>query len=171
MVLGRAWVVAGLVFAAVALPRVAHADAVMGPPKDCPVGARGQTSHNGPWCAPTTCADDTKCPSGEVCREQALCVATETVPSRSGWSWGKPITLSTAYGTCDKGAACAKGTCEVALRCVARAQAIKSGKGCVVAEGDASGSFVAVLAVGLFAAAAAARRARRRAEVSASPRR
>lgn len=163
----------GLVLAALVAPRAARADAVMPPPKDCPTGARGQTSHNGPWCAPTTCAADKDCPSGEICREQALCVSTETVPSQSGWSWGKPISLSTAHATCDKGAACAKGTCETARRCVTRSQAVKSGKGCAAGDGDVTGASVALLAAAAFAAAAIARRASsaRRSTVSASPRR
>jgi MYXO-CTERM domain-containing protein len=106
----------------------ARADAVPGPPTNCPPGAVGDTSHNGPWCRPTTCASDDDCVKNasywekgitRVCREQPLCVETREEKSKSGWTWGKPITRDFALGACGSGASCvAPARCETAKRCV-----------------------------------------------------
>lgn len=144
---------------------VAKADAVLSPPSDCAPGAEGRTDHNGPYCAPSTCTAEKGCTHG-ACREQALCVGTETLKSASGWSFGKEITHVVAYGPCGAGGACAKGRCETALRCV---PAAKGGRcGAAPVEPASGGPIVAAAAVGL---ALAARSLRRRPPVSASPRR
>lgn len=101
----------------------ALADAVPPPPTSCPPGASGQTSHNGEWCAPTTCNADADCAHYEggkrVCVAQALCVERREEKSASGWSHGQPFTRELAHASCDpKGAACALGSCVEAKRCV-----------------------------------------------------
>ena len=106
-----------------------HADAVMSPPADCPPGAVGATSHNGPWCRPTTCTSDADCVGvdrrfdgqapARVCREQPLCIETRSEPSHSGWSHGKPFERIFAHGVCPAGTTCtAPASCETAKRCV-----------------------------------------------------
>jgi hypothetical protein len=106
----------------------ARADAVISPPKNCPPGAIGDTSHNGPWCRPTSCVDDDDCKKElrwndkrpRVCVDQALCVEQRSEKSRSGWSHGTPFRRAIAHGECAADASCKIGTCERAKRCVVR---------------------------------------------------
>lgn len=126
----RAAVVAlfvGLVVGSAATP--ARADAVMPPPADCPPGAAGATSHNGPWCSPTTCSTDADCAGvgaqfdarapARVCVEQALCVEAREEKSQSGWSHGQPFARTFAHGVCSAEVPCAApAKCEAAKRCV-----------------------------------------------------
>lgn len=100
-----------------------HADVVMGPPDDCPSGARGVTSHYGPRCVPDECADDAECapmdrfavrPAGRVCRPAAFCVHERTVTTRMG-------TTSSIFdfeGPCAADGTCARGTCQRRRFCV-----------------------------------------------------
>jgi len=119
--------IVGLASASAASP--AHADVVMGPPRDCPPGAVGDTSHNGPWCRPTTCTSDAECVGvgarfdqqapARVCREQPLCIETRSERSQSGWSHGKPFERTLAHGVCAAGSTCtAPASCETVKRCV-----------------------------------------------------
>lgn len=65
------------------LPCVARADAIDGPPSDCPPGSIGDSSHDGSWCTPTVCERDEDCEKQAPvsarkrrfrCEEAALCV-------------------------------------------------------------------------------------------------
>lgn len=150
--------------------RAARADAVAGPPASCPPGSRGETSHNGPWCDPTTCKTDADCGKStsawekNVCRDLPLCVETRTEPSQSGWTWGTPITRRIAVGPCDTNNLCAApAVCESEKRCVKTRTLLPTGKCAASAPGDLPGgaapSGAALLL--LAAATAAVRRARR----------
>lgn len=72
-----AWTVVSL------LPSVARADAIDGPPSDCPPGSIGESSHSGSWCEPSVCERDADCAKRDRsgngkhrfrCEEAALCV-------------------------------------------------------------------------------------------------
>ncbi len=65
------------------LPSAAQADAIDGPPSDCPPGSIGDSSHSGSWCAPSVCERDEDCAKQDHssnrkrhfrCEEAALCV-------------------------------------------------------------------------------------------------
>jgi uncharacterized protein (TIGR03382 family) len=110
---------APLLLIALLLPAVALADAVPGPPENCPRGATGTTSHEGTWCAPTTCASDTDCWEGRCTQDIGLCVTSQQIPcgGRGGWDPNCKVTQSIAHRTCRSDKDCATGTCEVASRC------------------------------------------------------
>lgn len=120
-----------VVLAGVSTSLPAFADAVPGPPEDCPPGSYGETSHSGQWCQPSTCKTDDECKSLDnhwarkksgphVCRSQALCVLrTKVRPGgRSGFrNPGAMIDREVAQSDCNKG--CSGGaTCERVKRCV-----------------------------------------------------
>lgn len=146
--------------------RAARADAVSGPPSSCPPGARGATSHNGPWCEPTTCKTDADCGKStsswekNVCREQPLCVETRSEPSQSGWTWGAPITRRIAHGVCDENNLCTPpSVCEIEKRCVTTRTLLPTGKCAVASPGAPSGApLPPAAALALLAAAALTRR-------------
>jgi MYXO-CTERM domain-containing protein len=144
-----------------------RADAVDGPPSSCPPGARGESSHNGPWCQPTTCKADTDCGkstsswSKNVCHEQPLCVETRSEGSRSGWSFGTPITREIAHGVCDSSGACpSPASCQTAKRCIEVKTILPTGKCAVSTPGAPSGEDATALGLLLIAAMAVFRRRR-----------
>lgn len=93
---------------------VAFADKVPPPPEECPPGATPATNHGGPYCRPGTCTTDADCEGGNVCQEQALCIATDTYSARKGQA-----TRQVAEGVCNNGGSCASpATCQSAKRCV-----------------------------------------------------
>ena len=86
--------------------RNAHADAVPPPPKNCPKGHVGTTSHGGPKCvleAPKNCAPGYRgalggkcvlatCSSDEQCKDGRRCLSVDTCQEFrelhwSGWGW------------------------------------------------------------------------------------
>lgn len=110
----------------------AFADAVPSPPKDCPRGAIGQTSHTGTWCDPRECRSDDDCKSlwgggGYVagrCETTSLCVRRKMIPVHrrvvqpdGGVSMHERTYAVSACGrdsTCEE----ADAKCETARRCV-----------------------------------------------------
>jgi hypothetical protein len=101
-------------------PSTALADAISGPPEDCPRGSEGTSSHAGEWCRPTTCTDDAACREDHRCQEAlGLCVGQE---ERWYGRWGGPEDQNTymtdvVYGACSSDADCGQGSCVVARRC------------------------------------------------------
>jgi hypothetical protein len=103
----RAWHVALVALLGAFLPiGVAHADAVMPPPEDCPPGQVGTTSHGGPACAreaPKNCAPGYRgevggscvladCSSDAECEAGTRCVQVDACQELrelywNGWYW------------------------------------------------------------------------------------
>jgi hypothetical protein len=112
--------------------RAALADAVMGPPEDCPPGSSGRSSHRGPFCAPTTCETDADCERQMSYRDRDRgrkfeCKAQVSVciEQKDFTSWrrrpadGAKTMLPVAVSACGRGATCAgTAVCETARRCV-----------------------------------------------------
>lgn len=99
----------------------AHADKVMPPPEDCPVGSEGESSHAGPYCRPLDCGSDTDCEGGRVCREQPLCMKTRAYRERHD---NQEHTRQEVTGVCGEGGACLDpSSCQAGKRCVAAAAA------------------------------------------------
>lgn len=113
---------AAVLIALLLLAPSAWADRVPGPPKDCPAGAVGETSHNGVWCQPTTCEGDGDCGRfnydrrPRVCQARGLCLedkATENFRNE-----GQTFTRTYAHRACSADSDCAVGKCVTAKRCV-----------------------------------------------------
>lgn len=115
----RLRLLAPLLLIALLLPTAALADAVPGPPENCPRGAAGSTSHEGTWCAPTTCTDDSSCWEGTCTEDLGLCVTSQQIPcgGRGGWDPNCTVTQTVAHNTCKTDKDCALGTCLVEDRC------------------------------------------------------
>jgi len=84
---------------------------IMPPPKDCPAGTKGTSTHAGPHCAPVTCRRAEDCGEGQQCRGVRLCVAERTYQNRAGHQLTEVI-----EGTCPDGK-CATGTCRTLRVC------------------------------------------------------
>jgi hypothetical protein len=56
----------------------ARADAIDGPPA-CPPGTVGRSAHEGRWCVPSPCTDDSGCRDGATCRAWRVCSQTAMV--------------------------------------------------------------------------------------------
>jgi hypothetical protein len=89
----------------------ARADMIMPPPKDCPAGSKGTSTHAGPHCAPVACRRAEDCGDGQRCRGVRLCVAERTYQNRAGHQMTRVI-----EGTCPDGK-CATGTCRTLRVC------------------------------------------------------
>lgn len=85
-------------------PAAAAADAIPGPPTDCPPGSEGRTSHAGTYCAATSCATDVDCEGGRVCREAPLCVREVTITYNTYEQRGAERSMSVAIRACPGGA-------------------------------------------------------------------
>ncbi|MBX3274024.1 MAG: hypothetical protein KF729_27410 [Sandaracinaceae bacterium] len=156
--------------AVAALVSLAHArasaDRVPPPPADCPRGSVGQTSHAGPYCAPTSCEGGRGCERGQRCEEIALCIAREryTPHSRLAGDAPRATYRDVARGPCVDGACPRGGTCRRAPRCVSGggARSLSTGRpgepmpGCRAGAGRAAPT--APLALVLFTLLARARR-------------
>ncbi len=100
---------------------VAFADAIEGPPENCPSGALGTSSHYGPMCSPDLCNDDAECqaqgmfprPPGRVCRPSQFCVLERTISHPRG-----DTHLTQFEGPCGADGTCAIGQCRAAKYCV-----------------------------------------------------
>ncbi|MBW2454601.1 MAG: hypothetical protein JRI68_08825 [Deltaproteobacteria bacterium] len=116
MGIGTTKVLAGvaLLLVGLTLSNAILADAVGPPPKTCPPGAWGQTTHYGPHCAPHTCTTDTECKTAQKCRPHALCVSEQT---HEHWRGNTHVVRVT--GDCAKGEACPEGSeCRKASYCM-----------------------------------------------------
>lgn len=114
---------------------IASADAIMGPPTDCPPGAAGVSSHSGAWCEVTSCTSDADCTASRwdkkelVCASASLCVREEKYvrSSRVYRPDAAPnfVTRRVAQKTCSAGGACdeSEAKCETAMRCVPKSAA------------------------------------------------
>ena len=71
-------VVVACVVALVVSHPTARADAIEGPPA-CPPGTVGRSAHEGRWCVPSPCVDDSGCRDGAVCRPWRVCAQTAMV--------------------------------------------------------------------------------------------
>jgi hypothetical protein len=111
------------------VPAAVQADAVASRREPCPLGAKAELSHTGPWCQPTTCTTDANCPMNEydalprhamVCRPAvALCVGSRDMTWSRGSPGGKPVLVPEAVSSCgDHGECPMHSTCETARRCV-----------------------------------------------------
>lgn len=119
-----------LVVLACLAPAVVRADAIMGPPEDCPRGSRGESSHTDTICAPSTCVVDADCDSGTgtdalVCTaDVGLCIESRTRMPGGLMPLGvevTPVTYDVASTGCTTDADCTAGThCVVASRCAQR---------------------------------------------------
>ncbi len=118
--------------------------------EECPLGSYRETSPQGPYCSPSTCAKDADCKSflrGKdarklACKMAPLCVGQKTIRHpRAAASQNVPF--ATECGpTCgiDK-----TTTCEVFLRCVPEGSDPLEPKGCSCALGGAgAGGFAAL---------------------------
>ncbi|MCB9699952.1 MAG: hypothetical protein H6738_24405 [Alphaproteobacteria bacterium] len=95
---------------------VAHADVVGPGPNDCPPGARGDSDHNGSFCAPTAC--EGICPEGwGTCGPVGLCIVESERPCNGDAPAGCTFHHAEAVGGCEHQEDCAEGTCVVADRC------------------------------------------------------
>jgi hypothetical protein len=100
---------------------IASADAIEGPPENCPSGARGTSSHYGPMCTPDPCNDDAECQAqgmfprapGRVCRPSQFCVLERTISHPRG-----DTQLVQFEGPCGADGSCAIGQCRAAKYCV-----------------------------------------------------
>jgi hypothetical protein len=115
-----------IVMAALLAASAARADAIDPPPRDCARGSFGQSSHEGAWCAPSSCDDAPDCDRwgegrGLVCLPVGLCIAEQSyVPAgRMAAAEGTaPRLRQVAQGACATQTDCAAGTrCVVAQRC------------------------------------------------------
>lgn len=121
-----------IVFLALAVSGVVHADLAPPPPEelDCPRGAKGAGNGVSVWCEPTTCANDVGCGDGYRCSEgdiglcvESIEVATERVrPDPTG---DLPDVRTTTVRSvrrrgCEPDGTCLNvdSTCEQARRCV-----------------------------------------------------
>lgn len=107
------------------------ADAVPSPPKNCPRGATGETSHTGQWCAPHACQSDADCKdiwggAGYVagrCERTSLCVGRTMIPNHRRLPEPDGAVLmherTYAVSACSGGGTCeGDAKCETAQRCV-----------------------------------------------------
>ncbi len=99
-----------------AVSRVAHADAVMPPPEECPDGTTPATGHCGPHCEPIACESTADCAAG-TCTSVAVCVETlvcagQVEPDADLSQYERPSVL----GPCEADA-CAQGECQTLKIC------------------------------------------------------
>lgn len=95
-----------------ALPTLASADAIEGPPA-CPRGAHGRTSHSGQWCEPLPCTGDGDCSDGARCEPVRMCTVTASIPPGGrrrmpgpGEPPETPYVATLAVASCDAAASC-----------------------------------------------------------------
>ncbi len=108
----------------------AHADAVEGPPEDCPDGQVGTTDHIGPRCVPLECTDGT-CDEGP-CTHAGMCVVEEERQCGGMTTPGSPCTFTfvEAFDLCDNDDDCSQGTCVVADYCLDTSSKSQGGGAC-----------------------------------------
>jgi hypothetical protein len=151
-------VIHALVVLVLFVPGLASADAIMGPPEDCPRGSRGESSHTDTICAPSTCVVDGDCGGGTgtdalVCAANVgLCIESRTrMPGglRPPGVEATPVTYDVASTSCSTDADCAAGThCVVASRCAQRTatEFVRHTLGCTAQRGG-TGMRVVVVAI------------------------
>jgi hypothetical protein len=106
-----------LSIATLSLTADARADAIGGPPDDCPVGTTGRSDHGGEYCHPTVCAGAGDCPDDRLCEPQGLCI-TATTRSISHRGGSGQVPFEEVSGPCDDDSDCrAPARCVVANRC------------------------------------------------------
>ena len=142
-----------LLILALLVPATVLADAVMPPPERCPRGASGSTSHEGQWCAPTTCTDDSNCWEGRCTEDIGLCVTSEQIRcgGRGSFDPNCMVTKTVAHGSCKTDSDCALGTCIVADRCTLSWNPLRGFDGCSCSAAEAEPAGLAALALGLLA--------------------
>lgn len=114
----------------------ASADVVWPPPRFCPPGAIGVTSHGGPYCAPATCRPGTDAcsdlrerweyaPGQMECQRTAVCIEEQTAPAQ-GYQHGS-ATRHVVRDLCTTGGDCPFGECLEGYYCVERELRERSG--------------------------------------------
>ena len=90
---------------------------------ECPLGSVQKSESGETWCEPTVCDDDTRCPTGSLCRPVPLCVEIGTLPQAPGTKSdaGQRLLVRQRCGA-DKSCP-QRTTCSDKTRCVTRAQA------------------------------------------------
>jgi hypothetical protein len=104
-----------LVMAALLSSAGARADAIDGPPDDCPSGWTPESDHSGPYCSPPP-PDD--CPAGyvpRVDREQPYCEPPPATPCPAGTLW---TSSGVDHGECARAPSCeTQAQCERGTTC------------------------------------------------------
>jgi hypothetical protein len=138
-------------------PAAGHADAVEGPPDNCPAGSDPATSHAGPHCRPRpSCMTDLTCDTGQACEEVRLCVVSVPCGGR-GFPDSGPCFEPHVMGRCAADGSCAVGTCLIQNACIAPGSA--SG-GCACGVMQRSRPVLPLLMVGALGLALGYRRRR-----------
>lgn len=127
----------------------ARADVVPPAPSSCPPGARPETGHEGPHCAPDLC-DAKKCESGSTCETRQLCVEEISGPHRGGTARSRDVSSACVAGKC------ARGSCESLAVCVPRRSS--SHCGCRLGPAEPAPWGALLLAVSLWASRRVLRR-------------
>jgi hypothetical protein len=152
-------------------PSPASADAVMGPPTDCPRGSVGESTHTDEFCRPTTCATDVECGPGtgvdDLFCEPSVGVCIEVRTRRMGGLRppglaDSEIVYDVAASSCATDADCTGGMhCAVASRCAPRTatEFVEHALGCT-AHRSASSARTALLGAAALLTLLAARRGR-----------
>lgn len=151
-----------VVLAVFALAPGARADDVEPPPRDCPAGTRGRSSHSGPHCAVVPC--ESPCPAGLSCVDHGFCI--ERVACGHIRDEGDCF-IDHVVGECDAAGACARGTCATHRVCLgpsappaappaptpaaAAPAAAETSGGCAAQPGRGGSGALAVLALVLVA--------------------
>lgn len=133
-VFGRTLLLAVLGLAGLLAPPDARADAVPGPPSDCPAGTQPATCHGGPHCLPTLCKTDADCGDLGPCRTQRMCVDTISCGGLRPSDAPPPPTFEVIRGECSDSC----GRCEEIRYCGAKPTSVRNLFGCAAGEGDTS---------------------------------
>jgi len=110
----------------------AWADVVMSPPKKCPYGTIGTTSHCGPECVVRKCKSNKQCWGGATCHPVVLCVQKTMRPACGRGAFlnkGKKYPVYYGRGKCGPKGKCPKGSkCQKIKVCMKKAKPTKRRK-------------------------------------------
>ncbi|MEJ7731186.1 MAG: hypothetical protein WKG00_18470 [Polyangiaceae bacterium] len=114
----------------------ARADVVMPATQACPTGSYAQPSHNGPYCTPASCADDSECErffeddrveaAAKLAREPMACAAhplciRKDMVNAGRFARDKKVERESVVGNCSASGACPAGaTCSRQKACIPR---------------------------------------------------